>query len=353
MGSPSSPSLDQRDPFEVTRSIVVLVPVLDDWASFTALVGDLARQFARCDVTLRVCAIDDGSLATFAPDAVDLPTASCVTGVEIIRLALNLGHQRAIAVGLCTLVDAPDCEAVVVMDGDGEDRPSDIAALLAASADHPGAIVLARRARRSEPRAFRFWYRLYRLIFWALTGQTIRFGNFSLLPLSAVRRLVYMPELWNHLAAAIIRSRLPYIEVPTARGRRFAGRSRMNLIGLIVHGLSALSVHTDMIFVRVLLGAGAIAVAAVLGMIAVTVARFATNAAIPGWATTAAGDLLIILLQTFVVVVAATLTILAQRSNRPLVPIVDAGQFIAARQFFDFAQPAASAATAEPQSAPA
>jgi polyisoprenyl-phosphate glycosyltransferase len=337
----------------VIRSISVVVPVLDDWASFAALVADLAQQFSRRDVALRVCAIDDGSRAPFAPDAVDLPAASCIAGVEVIRLALNLGHQRAIAVGLCTLADAPDCEAVVVMDGDGEDRPSDVAALLAAGADHPGAIVLARRARRSEPPAFRFWYRLYRLIFWALTGQTIRFGNFSLLPLPAVRRLVYMPELWNHLAAAIMRSRLPYIEVPTARGLRFAGRSRMNLVGLIVHGLSALSVHTDMIFARVLLGAGAVAVAAALGIVAVTVARLATDAAIPGWATTAVGDLLIILLQTLVVVVAATLTILAQRSSRPLVPILDARQFIAARQYFDFGQPGVTAAVAMPQPAPA
>lgn len=320
----------------VTRPIAVLVPVLDDWPSLTMLLGELARQFSPRDVALRVYAVDDGSQAPFSPDSIDLPPASCITDIEIIRLALNLGHQRAIAVGLCCLADDRAYDAVIVMDSDGEDRPSDIAALLAASDDHPGAIVLARRTRRSEPRAFRFWYHLYLFLFWALTGQTIRFGNFSLLPQPAVRRLVYMPELWNHLAASIMRSGLRYIEVPTARGLRFAGRSRMNLVGLIVHGLSALSVHIDMIFVRVLLAAGAIGVAATLGIVAVMVERFATNLAIPGWATTAVGDLLIILLQTLVVVIAATLTMLAGRSTRPLVPTLDARQFIAERQRFAF-----------------
>jgi polyisoprenyl-phosphate glycosyltransferase len=327
----------------VIRSIAVVVPVLDDWASFAALIADLGRQFAGSEVAIRLYAIDDGSLAPFAAAALKLPPACRIVGLDIIRLALNLGHQRAIAVGLCAVADGARCDAAIVMDGDGEDRPSDIAALLAASHDSPGAIVLARRARRSEPWTFRVWYQLYRLLFWLLTGKTIRFGNFSLLPIEAVRRLVYMPELWNHLAASIMRSRLPYREVAVARGPRFAGRSHMNLVGLILHGLSALSVHTDMIFVRVLLASAAIGVAAAVGIVAVAGVRFGTTLAIPGWATTAAGDLLIVLVQTLVVVVAATLTMLAGRSNRPIVPILDARQFIAERQTFDRERLSASA----------
>jgi hypothetical protein len=312
-----------------------VVPVLDDWPSFAAVAADIAGRFARRELRVRLYAVDDGSLAPFAPDSLALPAASCLVGLDIIRLALNLGHQRAIAVGLSAIADDPECDAVVVMDADGEDRPGDIAALLAAGRDNPEAIVLARRVRRSEPPMFRLWYQLYRLLFYVLTGQTIRFGNFSLLPMPAVRRLVYMPELWNHLAASIMRSRLPYVEVPTARGHRLAGRSRMNLVRLIVHGLSALSVHTDTIFARVLLAAAAVALAAALGIVAVAIIRFGTNLAVPGWATIVSGDLVIVLVQTLVVVVAATLTMLAGRSTRPIVPILDARQFIAERRRFD------------------
>jgi polyisoprenyl-phosphate glycosyltransferase len=322
----------------VTRTIAVVVPVLDDWTSFAALVADIGGQFAQREIAIQICAVDDGSLAPFALETIDLPPDSCIVGLEVIRLALNLGHQRAIAVGLCAIANNPAFDAVVVMDADGEDRPSDIAALLAASRDNPGSIVLARRVKRSEPPMFRVWYWLYRSLFQLLTGHAIRFGNFSLLPMAAVRRLVYMPELWNHLAASIMRSRLPYLAVPTARGVRFAGRSRMNLVGLIVHGLSALSVYTDMIFVRVLLAAGAIAGAAGLGIVAVAAIRFGTTLGIPGWATTVVGDLAIVLLLTLVVVIAATLTMLAGRSNRPIVPIADAPQFIAERHRFDLAQ---------------
>ena len=166
-------------------------------------------------------------------------------------------------------------------------------------------------------------------MFHGLTGHDISFGNYSLLPMAAVRRLVHMPELWNNLAAAILRSRIPCTPVPTTRGKRYDGRSRMNLVSLIVHGLSAMSVHIDTIFVRVLLTSGLIAAMSVAGILCIGIIRFATDLAIPGWATTAAGDLMIILLQTIVVVVAASLMMLAGRSTRPIIPIVDSGQFVA------------------------
>jgi polyisoprenyl-phosphate glycosyltransferase len=333
----------------VIKTLAILLPVLDDWTSFAALLRDISDEVGAAGIVVRVFAVDDGSVSPFDIDTVDLPANSCIASVEIIRLALNLGHQRAIAVGLCGLADSADFDAVLVMDSDGEDRARDIPALLAAGGDNPGAIVVAARAKRSEPLVFRMFYRLYRVIFHLLTGQSIHFGNFSLLPMAAVRRLVYAPQLWNNLAASIMRSRIPYIEVPTERGVRFAGRSRMNFVGLIVHGLSALSVHTDMIFVRVLLASIGIAVAAGFGIVVVTAIRFGASVAIPGWATTAVGDLLIIMLQTLVVIVASTLTMLAGRSNRPIVPIADAGQFIAERQRFEIGRrprPVVTTATA-------
>jgi hypothetical protein len=215
------------------------------------------------------------------------------------------------------------------MDSDGEDSPADIAALLAAGRNQPDRVILARRTQRCESLLFRLCYRGYKAAFRALTGQRISFGNFSLLPMAAVRRLVHMPELWNNLAACVMRSRLKFVTVPIARGRRYHGASRMKFVGLIVHGLSALSVHIDTIFVRVLLGCGLICTISLVGIVTVAVIRFATDFAIPGWASTMVGDLLIILMQTIVLVVAASLMMLAGRSARPIIPIADARQFVA------------------------
>jgi polyisoprenyl-phosphate glycosyltransferase len=309
-----------------------VVPVLDDWASFAALVGEISNEFTGSDVDIHICAIDDGSVTAIDLHSIILRPDTCISQIEIVKLALNLGHQRAIAVGLCEITNHDQVDAVIVMDSDGEDRPVDIGTLLAAARRHPGQIVLAERVRRSETLSFRFGYFLYRLLFRAMTGRTINFGNFSLLPLPAVRRLVHMPELWNHLAASVIRSRFPYLTVPTVRGARYHGNSTMNLVSLIVHGLSAMSVHTDLIFVRVLLLATLLAVLSIIGIAVVAAIRFVTDLAIPGWATTVSGDLLIILFQIFVIGIAVGLMMLAGRSNRPIIPISEYHHYISGRE---------------------
>jgi polyisoprenyl-phosphate glycosyltransferase len=316
----------------MTRTIAIVTPVLDDWASFAVLIAEISSLFTGSEFAFRVYAVDDGSSVAFDADAVILPEASCILSIEVISLAANLGHQRAIAVGLCAIAERTDMDAVLVMDSDGQDRPVDIPPLLATSCRHPRHVVLAKRTRRSESYTFRLWYGVYRLLFYTLTGQPISFGNYCVIPLAAVRRLAHMPELWNNLAASIMRSRLAYTTVPTVRGDRIAGRSRMNLVSLILHGLSAMSVHTDTIFVRILLAAAFVAAIAGVGIAAVACIRIATDLAIPGWATVVAGDLLIILLQTLVIVVAVTLTFLAGRSRRPFVPIVDCPSFVSHRE---------------------
>ena len=318
----------------MAERIAIVTPVLDDWVSFAGLVTEISARFAGSDFVFHICAVDDGSAEPFDADGIVLPRGSCVGSIEIIRLAANLGHQRAIAIGLCAVAESGAADVVVVMDSDGQDRPADIAGLLAANHRQPQHVVFAGRARRSEPRTFRVWYRLYRLLFYALTGRAINFGNYCAMPMAAVRRLVHMPELWNNLAASVMRSRLPYMSVPTVRGSRCAGRSQMNLVALIVHGLSAMSVYADKILIRILLAAGLVAGFALLAILAVAAIRVATDLAIPGWATTAIGDLLIILLQTFVIVIAASLTVLAGRSNRPIMPIVDCRSFVAGRDCF-------------------
>ena len=316
----------------MSRHIAVVTPVLDDWACFVALVTEISSRYTGTDLIFHVYGADDGSIETLDARSIVLPADSCVAAIEILHLALNLGHQRAIAVGLCAIADRAHFDAVLVMDSDGEDRPLDIAALLAASQRHPGHVVLAHRAKRSESPAFRFWYCVYKLVFHLLSGQAISFGNYSLIPMSAVQRLVHMPELWNNLAACILRSRLPYTTVPTVRGNRYTGRSTMNLVSLVVHGLSIMSVHSDVIFVRALLVAAFVASVSIAGIAAVTIIRFTTDLAIPGWATTAVGNLLMILLQTVVIITAASLTMLAGRSNRPIIPIIDCAPYIVRRE---------------------
>jgi hypothetical protein len=310
------------------KRVAVVVPVLDDWRSLAILVKRIARDVAPHVEWIEIVAVDDGSAQDFDSSTIALPGESGVDAIRIIHLALNLGHQRAIAVGLVTLSARKDLDCVVVMDGDGEDRPDDIAVLLEASRAAPNQVILAHRSKRSESAMFKVGYGAYKFFFRLLTGCGISFGNFSVLPIAAVRRLVHMPELWNNLPAAIIRSRLCFMAVHTIRGTRFAGQSKMNFTSLVIHGLSAMSVYTDLIFVRVLLATTLVSVLSFLAICAVLAVRFGTSLAIPGWATIVFGDLLIILFQAMLKIVATSLMVLAGRSARPIVPIADAEVYI-------------------------
>jgi len=309
--------------------LAIVTPIFNDFPAFKTLCAEIGEVAEALPIRLSLIGVDDGSSEPLTPDA--KPSASNFEGIEILRLVCNLGHQRAIAVGLAEVARSGAYDAVIVMDCDGEDRPRDLVRLIDASLAHGTAIIVAQRAKRSEGLRFRVLYAVYKRLFILLTGRRIDFGNFLLIPRPMVDRLAHMPEIWNHLAAAVLRSRVRVIGVPTERGRRYAGSTSMNLVSLLAHGLSAIAVFGDVVFVRLLIMANtASAMAVVLGAGAVVV-RIATDLAIPGWASNVVGISAIILFQAVTLSVVASLTMLASRSGAVFIPALHASEYVAER----------------------
>lgn len=312
----------------MVERVCIVIPAFNDWDSAARLLSDLGSVGQAHDVRFRVIIIDDASTYN-APDTWQSFDPSSFDSFEIARLACNLGHQRAIAVGLVIARDElSDCSAVVVMDGDGEDLPSDIPRLLAASTAHPGSVICARRARRSEPIVFRLGYQVYKFMFGSLTGTQIDFGNFCLIPKSALLAVVSQAGIWNHLAATLTRSRVPLVKIDTARGERYSGRSKMNFISLVVHGLTAVAVYADVALVRLILLAMVLAAAAFAGIIATIGIRVATPWPIPGWASDVAGTLSILLSQAVLIPAIGVFVVLSLRTARTVVPLMDAKHYV-------------------------
>ena len=120
--------------------IVILIPAFNDWEPAALLLRNLDAVVRANRIDARVLLIDDGSTE---------PAPASLAGVSVLRLRRNLGHQRAIAVGLVHVYQNIACDAVVVMDGDGEDKPEDVPRLLAESARAGGETnVFAARADR-------------------------------------------------------------------------------------------------------------------------------------------------------------------------------------------------------------
>jgi polyisoprenyl-phosphate glycosyltransferase len=313
------------------KRLRVIVPVFNDWEAFGVLLSELDHIAGKLPISLAVIAIDDGS--TIEPGAFDSAQLQHLARVEIVHLHTNLGHQRAIAVGLCIAADDNDADGIVVMDGDGEDAPAAIARLLHCAADAPNFCVVAQRGRRSEGPAFRLSYIAYKTLFKLMTGCEIRFGNFCLLSAAYVRRLVSVSELWNNLPAAILRSRLPIREIPIDRAKRYAGKSKMNLTSLVVHGLSGISVYAETIFVRLLfLTLGLSLFSGVAIVTVLTLRLFYPLHATPGWATTVIFGVSMILAQTLSFTLLFVILLLNSRVQRLVIPIADYKPYVASRQ---------------------
>jgi hypothetical protein len=308
--------------------LLILSPVYEDWDSARVLLGRLDGELGAAGLTAEVIFVDDGSTAP--PDAGEqFAGLARVARVTVLPLRRNLGHQRAIAIGLAYIERNRRCRAVLVMDSDGEDAPADVPRLVRRMEETQGRVlVFAERTKRLENARFQVLYQVYRWLHWLLTGISVRVGNFSIVPAPLLHRLVVVSELWNHYAAAVFASRIPHESIPTCRAKRIAGQSQMKLVGLVAHGLAAMSVHSERLAVRVLGGIlAAVSVAGALVLV-VTVVRVFTTLAIPGWASSVVLALLVLIAQLLTLSVVFVFTIMHRRSAAAFLPSRDFVHYI-------------------------
>lgn len=301
--------------------LTILLPYYNDADSLTRLLADIDATIP-ADLGARILLVDDGSTE---PLPSRLPAR---IPIDCIRLVRNLGHQKAIAVGLSYIHQHIPCTHVLVMDSDGEDIPADIHKLVAAQSKEGDKIIFSTRGKRRNGLRFKLGYVVYRMAFRWLTGRKISFGNFSCIPASMLGRLIYYPELWSHYPGTVIRSGLPYHTIPLDRGQRYAGTSKMSFTQLVLHGLGAMSVFLEKIITRLAIGSFLLMCLALLSIAGIFFTRFATDLAIPGWASTLSSSMLIILLVSFLISLMAVFFYLAAQTQQKIIPAVHYRDYI-------------------------
>lgn len=302
--------------------INILIPLYNDWEALRLLLAKIKEETRNISAEFSFSIVNDCSAIPFRAE--DFRGYE----IEIIHLMRNVGHQKAIALGLSYLAEKGDFDKVIVMDSDGEDRPEDISKLIQKSANEPDKIVFAHRSKRSEGLAFVLFYYVYRWVFGLLTGKKISFGNFSLIPISLLKKLAFVSEIWNNYPGGVIRSKLPYTSVDSERGQRLAGKSQMNFVSLILHGMSTISVFLDITAVRILLLCILMIAVSTIGIITVLTLKLVFNMASPGWASSLASAFFIIALQGFFISLFMVFIVLSYRSNKHFIPLIHYKDFI-------------------------
>lgn len=307
-----------------TEVIYIVIPLFNDWEALSLLL-DKIRESVEPAIRQKFhfLIVDDCSVANYK----QLPTDTGYA-LSILRLWRNVGHQKAIALGLSYLAAQPELHTTIVMDSDGEDKPEDIPKLLKALADKPGQIVFAHRAKRHESLLFRTFYLIYKNVFKLLTGKAITFGNFSGIPSGLLRKLANVSDIWNNYPGGVIRSRLPYRSIPLERGVRLAGESKMNFVSLILHGLSAISVLMEATAVRIFLFCIITVAISSVVITSVVLLWFTDQWLIPGWAGYAVFSLFIVILQAFLISLLLVFIVLTYRTQSHFIPAKQYGDFV-------------------------
>ena len=276
----------------LSEELIIVTPIYEDTAASTLLFQELSSTFKQ---RVFIVAVDDGSVR----DPVDIASikSAKLKGV-VIKLKRNVGHQRAISIGLSFVAEhINDSQQVVVMDSDGEDTPISVKDLVNAVKTESVDIAVAQRKSRVESLKFKAFYVVYKWIFNLLSGKKISFGNFMALTPASVKRLASMQELGIHIAGTVLSSKLRVKTVLLDRGARYAGKSKMNFVGLVLHGFKGLMIFAEDVLVRVGVASAIVAGATLSASIIASILKV-TGFATPGWFSVALGILLLVFLQT-------------------------------------------------------
>lgn len=310
-------------------TVVIVMATFNDWRSILHLLPEIDRVMEPLAMTTQVVVVDDGSVDLEGRDALRSLDLRSIAQVDIVELARNYGNQRANAIGIAYVADRMKADYAVVMDSDHEDLPEYIPALLRACAETDGRkIIFAARTKRSESSSFRAFYWIYQRLYRVLTGQPISMGNFSVVPAAHLRRLAHVSEIWNHFAAGIMRSRLPYDKIVAQRGRRLFGRSRMNLTSLISHAFSGFSVYLDAIAVRILMGSVWLGGAILAAALVVVGLKLFSDLPIPGWTSLLLAAFGLMLLQIVSGLCIVLFLVLVMRMQPSIIPLYEYQKYI-------------------------
>ena len=229
------------------KKIIILIPVYDDWESLNKLLIELNENIKLFnDINFECLIINDAS--TTQPSELQKP--SNFGSLELLNMKENKGHARCNALGIRYIFQNKNFDNLILMDGDGEDRPEEIKSLVQKIEENPDISVVAKRIKRSEGPFFQLLYQLHKLITFIFTGQNVNFGNYSLLTRSDVEKLHTKASLWSSYSGSVKKNLKPLNEINSIRGSRYFGPSQMSFFKLIVHSFSIIAVFKYNVFIR-------------------------------------------------------------------------------------------------------
>ena len=227
--------------------IIILVPIYNDWQSASKLIEEINSNIPGLECQFSVIIVNDASSDQQSINSLNIEN---LQSIKVINMKENRGHARCIAAGLKYIYEKEEFDYVIPMDGDGEDRPEEIKSFveyLNYSSDKP---IVGERVKRSESLTFKLCYSVHKILTFAFTGKSIKFGNYTCLPKSTVEKMINDKASWSSFSGALTKLEKERSTVPSIRGSRYFGPSKMSFKNLIIHSLAIISVFKINVLIR-------------------------------------------------------------------------------------------------------
>ena len=229
------------------KKIKILIPVYNDWESVFKLLENINSEVSGLDHEFSIIIVNDASTEARPEISLNLDN---LKSIKIINMKENRGHARCNAAGLKYIHEKEDFDYVIPMDGDGEDRPEEIKQFIENINYYPDKVIVGERIKRSEGLIFKICYFIHKIITIVFTGQSIKFGNYTFLPKSTVQKMVIDKSTWSSFSGSLAKLEKDRAAVPSIRGTRYFGPSKMNFINLVKHSLSIIAVFKITFLIR-------------------------------------------------------------------------------------------------------
>ena len=230
--------------------IKILIPVYNDFQSVSKLISKINFTISNISHEFSIIIVNDNSTENAE---IDINNIDKISSIKIIEIKKNQGHARCIATGLKYILDKEQFDYVIPMDGDGEDRPEEIAKFIEFLKYDQIKPIVGERVKRSEGLIFKIFYSIHKLITYIFTGQSIKFGNFTCLPKSTVEKMVSEKATWSSFSGSLTKLEKNRSTIPSIRGSRYFGPSKMSFYNLIKHSLSIIAVFKTNVIIRSIL----------------------------------------------------------------------------------------------------
>ena len=227
--------------------IIILIPVYNDWQSLFKLLQNINSEVDGLNKEFSIFVVNDASTENKPQFYNNLNN---LKSIKIINMKENRGHARCIAVGLKYILENENFDYVIPMDGDGEDNPEEIKQFIDNLNYHPDKPIVGERIKRSESIFFQFCYFIHKLITFVFSGETIKYGNYTCLPKSIVEKMINEKATWSSFSGSLAKIAKERASVPSVRGTRYFGPSKMNFLNLIKHSFSIIAVFKLAVVLR-------------------------------------------------------------------------------------------------------